>query len=300
MQVKFPITLLAVIVLVGSLPLAMGAIVIHDQGDGNWSGTVRIECCPELVGTNATSAHLRIPGPGVMEVLFDGDFSLVDGVLVLELDTTALPDGTFTAAFEIQGEDGVTYSDNLAITIANHGPSTPLRIPATWWITGLLFTGAVIATLLAVALRHRRRPAPEDVFLMAQGGLLVRHLGPDQGLVGRQGRSLRQGDEDLVSSMLVAIQNFVEVSFEAKGETAELTQIAFGRRTILMESSDRAILALVVPGEPRSLDLDFFKRHMLSVLTRIEERYGDELEGWSGDEESMPALSTILAGVFRY
>ena len=95
------------------------------------------------------------------------------------------------------------------------------------WRTGVPFA--------QIVMRHALVYRVEQVLLVhAETGLLLAHV-PDGAL----------GDADLVSSMLTAIGDFVNDSFEPK-KTGELRAFAAGDLTVLVEAGPRANLAAVV------------------------------------------------------
>lgn len=169
----------------------------------------------------------------------------------------------------------------------------------------IVFAALAIAILIALSVlilfRHQQRLPPEDIFLMAEGGILIRHFGPedDPKRADRKGKRVEGADKDLVSSMLVAIQDFVRVSFAPEGRASDLKQIAFGERTILMERGPGVILALVVPGVPGKLDLPFYERHMLKVLDRLMANSGDRLRVWDGRADDLEAIDADLRSGFE-
>ena len=99
------------------------------------------------------------------------------------------------------------------------------------WRTGVPFA--------QIVMRHSLVYRVEQVFLVhAETGLLLAHV-PDESL----------GDADLISSMLTAIGDFVNDSFEAK-KTGELRAFAAGDLTVLVEPGPQANIAAVVRGTP--------------------------------------------------
>ncbi len=95
------------------------------------------------------------------------------------------------------------------------------------WRTGVPFA--------QIVMRHALVYRVEQVFLVhAQTGLLLAHV-PDGSL----------GDADLISSMLTAIGDFVNDSFESK-KTGELRAFAAGDLTVLVEPGPQANIAAVV------------------------------------------------------
>jgi PKD repeat protein len=90
------------------------------------------------------------------------------------------------------------------------------------YILGLTGTFAVVGGMVLVA---RRRYLIDDVFIIFQDGCLISH----------DSRRLRPGvDDDLLSSMLIAIQEFVMDSFKDEEETG-INRLDFGEKKVLVE-----------------------------------------------------------------
>ena len=157
----------------------------------------------------------------------------------------------------------------------------------------------VTAGTYRVATRKKVFP-PEDVFLIYyRNGVLIQHLGPRD---EPETRTSSEGtDKDLMTSMLIAIQDFVMTSFQREGETngSDLKQIGLGNRTILLERGSKTVLALVVPGVPKLLDLDRYGRSMVALQTRIESSYEEALEDWDGDRDQFQGVDELLIDAFN-
>lgn len=102
-------------------------------------------------------------------------------------------------------------------------------------------------------------------------------------------------DPDLVSSMLVAIQDFVRDSFSG-GEKDELDTIQVGDLGIWIQYGPRALLAGVVRGvAPRELS-----NVLQEALETIHREQQSELESFTGDvsafEAARPQLESCLLG----
>lgn len=125
----------------------------------------------------------------------------------------------------------------------------------------------------------------ERVFLVhCETGLLLSHVST-------------QADDpaqlDTISGMLTAIQDFVRDSFSA-GE-GNLEEIAHGGRRILLESGQRAYLAVVLSGvEPVG-----YSDQIRETISKINVQHENELKKFDGDMEQLPdfkpALSTLLS-----
>ncbi|UCD92230.1 MAG: hypothetical protein JSV43_08450 [Methanobacteriota archaeon] len=119
----------------------------------------------------------------------------------------------------------------------------------------------------------------EDVFLIHRDGRLIIH----------ETRKYREEiDEDVFSGMLSVVQDFVQDSFRSK-EKVGLKRLDFGESKILLERGKYVSVAAVVVGqEPMLLPL-----HVLEVIARIEDQFGQILESWSG-------LMSELSGIDEF
>ena len=105
-----------------------------------------------------------------------------------------------------------------------------------------------------------KRPAIEEAFLIRkEDGILIAH----------NTRSLRpQRDDDIMSAMLKAIQDFVRESFRDEEEYA-LNKLDFGKNKILIEQGKHIILAVVYTG-PEALQM---RDEMKELIINIEDRF---------------------------
>jgi OOP family OmpA-OmpF porin len=143
------------------------------------------------------------------------------------------------------------------------------------WRSGQRFSDVVISRTLLYRV--------EQVFLIDRiTGLPLQHVvAPD---VAAQ-------DGAVVSSMLAAIQDFVQDSF---GGPDELDQLTLGEMTVLVEQGPKAIIAAVVRGAPPPALRDLLQ----DLLETIHLEFGRELSLFDGDQEPLeptrPLLETAL------
>ena len=124
----------------------------------------------------------------------------------------------------------------------------------------------------------------DNVFLMYSSGILISSV---------TRRASHKVDEDILGSMLTAIQDFVEHSFESSGDST-LRGIRFGEREIVFARSPHLISAFLVSGElPRH-----FHGNATRLLKRIERQYGDRLANWNGDLQELEGIGDVLTTIF--
>ena len=150
-------------------------------------------------------------------------------------------------------------------------------------LTGLLaiLVGGSAAGSLAVFVVYRRyRVHIEDVFLIYRDGILVSHLTQ---------ASQQEKDEDQLSGMLTAVQDFVQDAF-TYGRDRELHQLEFGDYHILIERGTHIYLAVVYQGR----DSGLIRKKVRTVLERVETAYGSVFDKWDGDMGEVEGTRDLL------
>lgn len=159
--------------------------------------------------------------------------------------------------------------------------SEPIQIPADWtgvlWILGI---GSVLGGLATFVVYRRYRVQIEDVFLIYHDGILVSHLAQGAGL---------EKDEDQLSGMLTAVQDFVKDAF-TYGEHRELHQLEFGDYHVLIERGKVVYLAVVYQGR----DSGLVRKKVRTVLDRVESTYGGVFDRWDGDMAQVNGTRELL------
>src|SRR2546422_3730265 len=124
----------------------------------------------------------------------------------------------------------------------------------------------------------------EDIFLLHRSGLLLKHYT----------RRLRPNvDSDVLSGMLVAVQDFVKDSF--RGEKGQLNEIRFGEIRIVIMEGKWTILAAVVRGA-RPYDI---QPELGSALRGLQAKYEDPLIGWDGTMEPSKDVDRIMGDLIE-
>ena len=124
----------------------------------------------------------------------------------------------------------------------------------------------------------------DDVFLISGNGLLLSHLS----------NTRREGmDEEILSSMLTAVQDFVRDSFgdgQDKPGDGGLGKLEYGSKKIMLAHGRGAYAAAVMSGEehPR-MRLD-----LAGALKALEEGMGDVLASWDGDMDDVSGAADYL------
>lgn len=133
-----------------------------------------------------------------------------------------------------------------------------------------------------------KRTLIEDLFLLHRSGILLKHYT----------RRLRPTvDSDLLSGMLVAVQEFIKDTF--REEKGHVNEIRFGEMRLVIVEGKWTILSGVIRGE-RPMDI---LPQMQVAMSEMETKYEDPLLKWSGDMDELPEIESImndlLAGKFK-
>ena len=149
------------------------------------------------------------------------------------------------------------------------------------WIVAIL-VAIIVALLLFIAFR----PVPVDeVFIIYQDGRLMAH----------QTRRLKPGmDDEILSSMLIAIQGFVKDSFKDESST-HLQRLDFGEKKILVERGESFYLAVVL----HSHRAGNVPQRMQAVIADIHQEYGLALKEWDGDLEKVRGIKDQTDKLFK-
>ena len=119
----------------------------------------------------------------------------------------------------------------------------------------------------------------EDIFLLHRSGILLKHYT----------RRLRPNiDSDLLSGMLVAVQEFIKDTF--REEKGNLNEIKFGEMRVVVVEGTWTIIAGVVRGQ-RVADI---LPSLRAALQDLETAYEDPLLHWNGDMDSLPGANQIM------
>jgi len=129
-----------------------------------------------------------------------------------------------------------------------------------------------------------KNTAIEDIFLLHRSGLLLKHYT----------RRLRPNvDSDVLSGMLVAVQDFVKDSF--RGEKGQLNEIRFGEIRIVIMEGKWTIMAAVVRGA-RPYDI---QPELGSALRDLEAKYEDPLIDWDGTMDQIKDVDRIMGDLIE-
>ncbi len=185
-----------------------------------------------------------------------------------------------TIAYWVTATDSssnIRTTGQLVITVS------PVPTDTQSLVLGLLAALVVVAVLL-LFLRNAMVPV-DEVFIIYNDGRLMAH----------QTRRLKPGmDDEILSSMLVAIQGFVKDSFKDESST-HLQRLDFGEKKILVERGDSFYLAVVLHSQ-RAGNVP---QRMQAVIEDIHREYGQALLGWDGDLEKVRGVKDQTDKLFK-
>ncbi len=132
-----------------------------------------------------------------------------------------------------------------------------------------------------VVLLHSLIYQVEHVFLIHRlDGILLGHVSSVPG---------GEGDADLVSGMLTALQDFVRDSFGGE-QTDELEDLRVGERNVFVEHGSDVILAAVIRGHPP----ESLRTTLQETIELFHQKYGPRLHEFRGDVEPFQAFAPRL------
>ncbi|UCE36686.1 MAG: putative Ig domain-containing protein [Thermoplasmata archaeon] len=130
--------------------------------------------------------------------------------------------------------------------------------------------------------RYKERPVVEEVFFISENGRLIAHASV---------KVDEEIDEDILSSMLTGVKDFVSDAFirdESMREEKGLQKLEFGEETIYLERGEHFFIALIFTGRG-------IPPKLKAVKEEIEKRFGDVLEDWDGDMRAFEGAHEIIS-----
>ena len=278
-------------------------LIVKDNDDiESTPATIRIvvdrmepEVIMEQDGMNATvgepihiAAKVTDPGSGVKSVTLL--FRIGEGPNQSMPMTPSQSPNLYTAVIAAQ-ENATTITYCIVVEDnANNQKSTQeftIQVAQPNDLTTLIVVGLLAAVILIILgyLIGRQSVAVDEVFIIYEDGRLMAH----------QTRRLKPGmDDDILSSMLVAIQSFVKDSFKDESST-HLQRLDFGEKKILVERGDSFYLAVVL----HSNRAGNVPKRMQAVIEDIHKDFGVSLQNWDGDLEKVRGIKDRADKLFK-
>ncbi len=202
----------------------------------------------------------------------------------VQRNLTTNPDDTVFGSFVAV----ITYTDNLGgspwtivrtVSFAlNYVPPPPppavALLPAA--ILGVGGAGAIGAGAYVA-----RRARLEELYLMHDSGMLIRHWSRQEGSTH---------DSDIMSGMLIVLQEFVRDTWKShQDEDAPLEQLRFGGQRVLLARGTHSVLAAVVTGRY----LSGLPSKLQQTVQEFERSNASVLANWNGNVDLFPSVDLI-------
>ena len=173
------------------------------------------------------------------------------------------------------GTEDYTTVASSEIAVGPRGGPSPLPFVAAAAAAALL--------ILGYAWRLRAQGVRIDqLFLLHDSGMMIRHYTNGNGL---------QKDGDIMSGMLIILQEFVRDSFN--DPRGSLEEVRFGDRRVLMARGDHSILAAVVSGRR----LNGLPAKLGRAVGEFERAQGAALASWDGNLARLDAADATFQSV---
>lgn len=213
--------------------------------------------------SHAKGVRMRVTGP--VEIINLPEVHKIDAGTQVDIEIGVKPKGPGEFPLEI-------WFKGMSVATNKH-----FAIPTRCWVT-------------APKEETPRRPGEVDffnineVFLIYWDGRMISHA---------SSKDTSDIDQDIMSSMLIAIRNFVKDSF--KSEDAALRTFSFSKYTVVIEKGNYLYLAAVVEGVPPPQLPPIMRR----VMERVEISYAGVIEEWDGQDAHFKDADKMLMPVFE-
>jgi hypothetical protein len=121
----------------------------------------------------------------------------------------------------------------------------------------------------------------ESYLIHRESGLLMAHA------TARQDAAAQ--DEDAVSAMLTAIQDFVRDAF-AGGGSNDLETLEMGERIVWVMRGPKAMMACVIRGLPPVA----LRERLTSLLDEMQQKFNQPMTQYQGDRDSLAGIGELL------
>jgi hypothetical protein len=201
------------------------------------------------------------------------------------LNRFAYGPGTYNLSVKATDENGSFIEQSWEIEVM---PQKEKEEDEPGMLTPLLIL-AVIAAMAILAIIifiwKRGKSQIEDIFIITNTGLLLAH---------RSKELSADRDDEILGSMLTAVQDFVKDSFKEKSQYG-LKRLDFGDSVIHITRGKYVYMAVVLSGkEPPDLEDSLEK-----TVSKVETKYQDILEDWGGELEDLRGMKDMIDDLLK-
>jgi len=189
--------------------------------------------------------------------------------------------GSYNVSVKVKDSSGAVTEHNWTLDVK---PSDKKDDEESSDLLFYILIVVIIAVIMILALlmifKKKKSTKIEDIFLISSGGVLLAHkskeLRPDR-------------DDDILSGMLTAIQDFVKDAFTDKSKSG-LKKLEFGDSVIHLRRGTGFYIAVVVDGTEE----DGLEEKLDQAVENIENEYGERLKDWDGKVSDMSEIKDQL------
>ncbi len=159
--------------------------------------------------------------------------------------------------------------------------------PSTLLLSAAVGMGLGGAGVMGLGLLVLRRARLNELYLMHDSGMLIRHWSRAEGMVR---------DSDIMSGMLIVLQEFVRDTWKSyDNEDAPLEELRFGPQRVVLARGKHSVLAAVVQGRY----LNGLPKKLQQAVTEFERSHEAVLEDWNGNVDLLPNAEDIARRFLR-
>jgi len=196
-------------------------------------------------------------------------------------DRSKYKPGSYNLTVQVTDSEGASTEQTWTVDVK------PDKTKDSSWTIAIIILLIVIIIVIIIffkLIKKKKQPIAqiEDIFIISNNGILLAHkskeLRPDM-------------DDDILSGMLTAIQDFVGDAFADKSKS-NLKRLDFGDSEIHLKRGKGFYLAVVLSGvgeEPTDLEDKLDK-----TIAKIEAEFGTVLENWKGHYKDVRGIKDHL------
>ncbi len=206
--------------------------------------------------------------------LFEG-VSAISGLVYVAYNTL----GKGTHKFVILTTDGI---NNVTSEEKHIEVNEPATVPLVPLIAALAVTLACAGIVSYLWWRRANSYTVDQMLLLYHDGRLLWH----------KSRGATVVDQDILGSMLSAVQDFMRDSFTAKGQ---LDELKYGSLRLVMERGNKMLLVVALSAGKASSRL---RKQMKESLGSITREYGEAIISWDGVAGKFDGVEKYLGRMF--